>query len=110
MRGGFADKRNLPEDFLTELRRVGRRAGYPQVARAVFRSLNSLIAARERYRLVQVPVVLVYGDGDWSRPSDREGVKQLLPDAKPVVQPRTGHFSALERPAEMARILLDNPA
>lgn len=110
MRGGFADKRDLPEDFLTELRRVGRRAGYPRVARAVFRSLNSLIAARERYRLVQVPVVLVYGDGDWSRPSDREGVEQLLPDAKPIVLPRTGHFSALERPAEMARILLDTPA
>jgi pimeloyl-ACP methyl ester carboxylesterase len=107
MRGGFADKRNLPEDFLTELRRAGRRHGYPRVARAVFRNLNSLIAARERYRLIQVPVVLVYGAGDWSRPSDREGVERLLPDAKPVVLPHTGHFSALERPAEMARILLD---
>jgi pimeloyl-ACP methyl ester carboxylesterase len=107
MRGGFADKRKLPEDFLTELRRVGRRAGYPRVARAVFRSLNSLIAARERYRLIQAPVVLVYGDGDWSRPSDREGVERLLSDAKSVILPRTGHFSALEQPVEMARILLD---
>jgi pimeloyl-ACP methyl ester carboxylesterase len=49
MRGGVADKHNLPEDFLDELRRVGRRTGYPRVARTIFRNLNSLIAARERY-------------------------------------------------------------
>jgi pimeloyl-ACP methyl ester carboxylesterase len=107
MRGGFADERNLPEDFLTELRRVGRRNGYPKVARAVFRSLSSLIVARERYPLIKVPVVLVYGEGDWSRPADRDGVQRLLPDAKPLVLPHTGHFTALEQPVEMARILLD---
>jgi pimeloyl-ACP methyl ester carboxylesterase len=107
MRGGFADNRHLPEDFLTELRRAGRRGGYPRVARAVFRNLESLIVARERYLLIQVPVVLVYGEDDWSRPSDREGVARLLPEAERLVLPHTGHFSALERPAEMARILLD---
>lgn len=107
MRGGVANERNLPEDFVTELRRVGRRRGYPRVARAVFRNLNSLIAARERYRNVRVPVVLVYGDLDWSRPADREGVEPLLPDAEIVVLPQSGHFTALDRPAQMARILLD---
>lgn len=107
MRGGVADKRNLPEDFVTELRRVGRRKGYPRVARAVFRNLNSLIAARERYPHVRVPVVLVYGDLDWSRPPDREGVEHLLPSVRTTVLQQSGHFTALDHPAEMARILLD---
>jgi pimeloyl-ACP methyl ester carboxylesterase len=108
MRGGVVDTANLPEDFLSELRRVGRRKGYPRVARAVFRNLPSLIAARDRYRRVQVPVVLVYGDRDWSRSADRDGVERLLADVRTTVLWETGHFTALERPAQVARILLDS--
>jgi pimeloyl-ACP methyl ester carboxylesterase len=106
MRGGVADPRNLPEDFVGELRRVGRRSGYPRVARAIFRNLNSLIAARERYPHVHVPVDLVYGNLDWSRSSDREGVEHLLPNVRTTLLPRSGHFTAFDHPEEMARILL----
>jgi pimeloyl-ACP methyl ester carboxylesterase len=106
MRGGVADKRNLPEDLVTEFRRVGRRKGYPRVARAIFRNLNSLIAARERYPQVQVPVILVYGDHDWSRPSDRRGVEGLLPDVDTIALAQAGHFTALDQPAQVAHILL----
>ena len=107
MRGGLADNHHLPEEFLTELRRVGRRKGYPRVAHAIFGNLDSLIAARDRYPQVDAPVVLAYGDLDWSRPTDREGVRRLLPNAETTVLPETGHFTALERPSEWVRILLD---
>jgi pimeloyl-ACP methyl ester carboxylesterase len=106
MRGGVANERNLPEHLLTELRRVGRRKGYPRVARAVFRNLNSLIAARERYPHVQVPVVLVYGDLGWSRPADRTGVEDLLPHVDRLAFPHAGHFTALDQPEQVAHILL----
>src|SRR5215471_8558336 len=107
MRGGLRNPRNLPGHYVDELRRVGRRPGYPAVARAVFRNLESLIAARERYARVKVPVTLVYGDCDWSRPSDRQANIALLPSATSVALPETGHFAALERPADIARILLN---
>jgi len=106
MRGGLRDPRNLPGHYVAEIRRVGRRPGYPAVARAVFRNLDSLIAARERYARVEVPVTLVYGDYDWSRPSDRQANIALFPGATSVALPETGHFAALERPADIARILL----
>ena len=106
MRGGLRDPRNLPDHYVDELRRVGRRRGYATVARAVFRNLESLIAARRRYDRVNVPVTLVYGDYDWSRPSDRQANIALFPGATSVALPETGHFAALERPADIARILL----
>jgi pimeloyl-ACP methyl ester carboxylesterase len=53
-----------------------------------------------------VPVTLVYGDYDWSRPSDRQANIALLPGATSVALPETGHFAALERPADLARILV----
>ncbi|MBW0014892.1 alpha/beta hydrolase [Mycobacterium sp.] len=102
--GGFADRRAMPKDFLTELRRSGRRRGYATVSRAIMRSLNGFVAARSRYAGVRVPVTLVYSEHDWSHPAERQQVaRELKVDA--MTLPGTGHFSALERPADMVRII-----
>jgi pimeloyl-ACP methyl ester carboxylesterase len=106
MRGGLHDPSQLPDHYLDELRRVGRRPGYPTVARGIYRNLESLIAARERYARIDVPVTLVYGDEDWSRPSDRHANIQSVPGANDIVLRDTGHFAALEAPDDCARILL----
>ena len=106
LRGGYVDKTKLPEDFLDELLRSGRRHGYSKVARAVYRSLKGFDRARERYTQVSAPVTLVYSEDDWSRPTERDRVAHALTDVQRVTLPRTGHFSALERPDDMARILL----
>src|SRR5206468_10083839 len=67
LHGGFVDKTKLPEDFLFELLRNGRRKGYSKVARAIYRSLKGFNLPRHRYPEVSVPVTLVYGYRDWSR-------------------------------------------
>jgi pimeloyl-ACP methyl ester carboxylesterase len=106
--GGLHDPSRLPDHYLDELRRVGRRPGYPAVARAIYRNLESLIAARERYPGINVPVVLVYGDQDWSRPSDRRANIDAVPGARDIALHDTGHFAALEAPRDVAQILLDD--
>ncbi|MEE6135101.1 alpha/beta hydrolase [Mycobacterium sp. 050128] len=104
LRGGFAEHHALPNDFLRELRRSGRRRGYPRVNRAIMRNLTEFMAARSRYPEVRVPVTLVYSAQDWSRVAEREHVaRQLQVEASTV--PGVGHFSALERPAEMVRVV-----
>jgi pimeloyl-ACP methyl ester carboxylesterase len=107
LRGGFHDPHRLPDHYLGELRRVGRRPGYPVVARAIYSNLESLIAARERYARIEVPVTLVYGDEDWSRPSDRQANIESVPGARDIVLRNKGHFTALEAPDDVARILRD---
>jgi pimeloyl-ACP methyl ester carboxylesterase len=105
LRGGLRDPRRFPAHYLAELRRVGRRPGYPAVARAIYRNLESLIAARELYARINVPVTLVYSDHDWSRPSDRQANIESIPGARYILLRDTGHFAALEAPQEVARIL-----
>jgi pimeloyl-ACP methyl ester carboxylesterase len=103
--GGLVDPAALREDYLDELLNVGRRPGYPTVARAVYRNLPSLAAGRARYPEVTAPVHLIYGERDWSRPSDRQANKRLLPNAEFTELSKVGHFIALERPDVPADLL-----
>lgn len=103
--GGLGDPAALREDYLDELLKVGHHPGYPTVARAVYRSLPSLAAARAHYPEVTAPVHLIYGQKDWSRLSDRQANRQQLPDAEFTQVPGAGHFIALERPDVPATLL-----
>lgn len=105
LRGGLGDKSALRSDYLDELLRVGRRTGYPTVARAVYQNLPSLIEARARYTAVSAPVHVVYGEKDWSRRSDRAANRTLLAHADVTEVAGAGHFIALERPDVPAELL-----
>ncbi|HET6706056.1 alpha/beta hydrolase [Amycolatopsis sp.] len=107
LRGGLGDKTALREDYVAELLQVGRRPGYPAVARGVYRNLPSLIAARSRYPEVKAPIHLVYGERDWSRPADRRANQDLLTDAAFTQVPGAGHFITLERPDVLAGIVAE---
>ena len=102
------DGSKLPDHYLAELRRVGRRRGYPRVARAVFRNVDSMIAARALYGRITAPVTLIYGDHDWSNLPEREANLSLLSGARSIALPDCGHFAALEQPARVAEILLED--
>jgi len=110
LRGGLVDGRKLPDHYLTELRRSGRRRGYSRVAREVYRNVQSMIAARPLYGRVGVPVTLVYGDRDWSRPSEREANVVAVRGAESITLAQTGHFAALETPDRVAEILRSAPS
>ena len=105
LRGAVVDKTALREDYLDELLRVGRRPGYSTVARSVYGSLPSFIAARPRFTKVRAPVHLIYGEKDWSRTLDRQADKSLIPTAKFTQVASAGHFIVLERPDLPASLL-----
>jgi pimeloyl-ACP methyl ester carboxylesterase len=75
------------------------------VARGVYRNLPSLAAARARYPEVTAPVHLIYGEKDWSRPSNRQDNQRQLPNAEFTHFPNASHFIALERPDVPANLL-----
>ncbi|MCQ4120066.1 alpha/beta fold hydrolase [Rhodococcus tibetensis] len=105
LQGGLVDKTALPADYVDELLQVGSRPGYPAVARAVYQNMPSLMAARSRYSDVKAPIHLVYGEKDWSRRSDRDANKALLPAADFTELRGVGHFIALEKPETVADLL-----
>jgi pimeloyl-ACP methyl ester carboxylesterase len=106
MSGGYHDPRKLPADLLAEFDEVARRPGYKRAARKVLAGWRSWSKARNYYRQISAPVTLIYGDSDWSRPNERERTRSLIPAAQMVTLKNTGHFSAVENPSELARVIL----
>ncbi|MCP3394995.1 alpha/beta hydrolase [Bradyrhizobium sp. CCGB12] len=106
MGGGYHDPRKLPADLLAEFGEVARRPGYKRGARKVLAGWRSWSKARDYYRQISAPVTLIYGDSDWSRPDERERTRSLIPASKMVTLRNTGHFSAVENPSELARVIL----
>ncbi len=108
MEGGFCNKRALPEDLVDEFRSVGSRKGYRRAERSIFRNWKSWIEAREEYGKVRVPVTLVYGDSDWSRPQERQENHRMIPGSQLITLKNTSHFSSLENPEGVMNIILES--
>jgi pimeloyl-ACP methyl ester carboxylesterase len=108
MGGGYHDPNKLPSDLLTEFDQVAHLPGYKRAARKVLAGWRSWAKARDEYRKITAPVTLIYGDSDWSRPDERERTHAQIPQTRMVTLQDTGHFSAVENPSELARIILEN--
>lgn len=106
MGGGYHDPRKLPQDLVTEFDRVGHRPGYRAMAGKVLSGWRSWAKARDAYANIGAPVTLIYGDDDWSLVPERERTRDLIRGARMFTLKDTGHFSAVESPHEVAKIVL----
>jgi pimeloyl-ACP methyl ester carboxylesterase len=106
LRGGFHDPSKLPPELLDEFYRTGLRDGYRAAEYSVFKNWQTWIDARKLYSRITVPVTLVYSRDDWSRQPERERNKQSIRSSELILLEQTGHFSTLEKPAEVAAIIL----
>ena len=106
MGGGYADPAKLPADLLADFDAAAHSPGYRSASRKVLSGWRSWSEARKHYAGVRAPVTLIYGEKDWSRIPERERTKAALPNAQLVTLPDTGHFSSVENPHAVARIVL----
>lgn len=106
LRGGFHDAARLPDALLDEFSRTGSRDGYRSVEYAVFKGWTTWLEARQLYSKVKVPVTLIYGGDDWSRPDERVRNHETIPGSDLFTVDRAGHFTSLEEPTEVAKLIL----
>lgn len=108
MRGGFYDATELPDGLLTEFSHTGNREGYRGAEYSVFKHWQSWLDAKQLYSRINTPVTLIYGSHDWSRPEERKQNQQAIANAKLITIEKSGHFTALESPEEVANIILQS--
>ncbi len=105
MRGGFFDINNLSNDYLNLLCSSINKAGYSYHFRNVLKYSSSWSEAKKNYNKVSVPIKLVYGDRDWANKIDKNTTKELLGLKSYHTLKNCGHFSFLEKPNDIAKIL-----
>jgi pimeloyl-ACP methyl ester carboxylesterase len=105
MLGGVADPHSIPPELMTEMYRAGDRPWAYRAFVSLMRNAASWEQAREDYGRIEVPVLLIYGDRDWSHLSDRERTRSLIPGVTMKTVAGGGHFLPLDRPRELSELI-----
>ena len=106
LRGGVADPQSIRPALLREMYEVGNRSGHYRAFISLLRNAASWESATKVYRNINVPVCLIWGGKDWSRPSEREHDRSLIPGAQMTTVEDGGHFLPLDRPQELSELII----
>jgi pimeloyl-ACP methyl ester carboxylesterase len=103
--GGVVNSKALTEGFLEQVWQSGIRKNYYRHFLNLIRHASTWEQARSVYGKIKVPVVLIYGDNDWSMPVEREQDQNDIPTAETQIIKNGGHFLTLDSPNEIVKIL-----
>ncbi|MFM9913946.1 MAG: alpha/beta fold hydrolase [Methylophilaceae bacterium] len=106
LKGGLRNKRWMPGKLLKEFDRVGRRKGYRHVERSTFAGWQSWSKARSMYAAVKVPVILIYGEYDWSTIVERKRTAKELGGVAINTIANTGHFAFVDNPHKLVELAI----
>lgn len=98
LEGGVARPEALPTSFREEVYRVGERPGHYQAFLNLIRHMPLWRKTHAVYGEIQVPVLLVYGDQDWSRVAERQATLREIPGARMTTVKNGSHFLPLDQP------------
>jgi pimeloyl-ACP methyl ester carboxylesterase len=101
LNGGVADAKSIPPALLQEMYLVGNRPGHYRAFLSLLRNSPSWEEATKNYGRIQIPVLLVWGDRDWAKLSEREHDRKLIPGAEMTTISGGGHFLPLDRPQDV---------
>jgi pimeloyl-ACP methyl ester carboxylesterase len=106
LRGGVARPDSISPALMAELYRVGNRPWHYRAFISLLQNAESWEQAQQQYGRISVPVLLIYGDRDWSRPSEREGTASRIPNVMMKTVAGGGHFLPLDRPQELLDLIV----
>ena len=107
MEGGVDRKDALPPALVREMYEVGNRPHHYQAFMSLVAHWGDWEKARVEYAKINLPVQLVYGDHDWSRPEERDANKRAIPGAQMTIVKDAGHFLALDAPEALTKLIRD---
>ena len=101
LRGGVRRRDALPAGLAREIHLVGNRPGHARAIGALVRHWSTWESARTEYAAIERPVLLLYGDHDWSLDHERAANAHDIPGAQLRVISNAGHFLSLDAPDEV---------
>jgi len=103
--GGVADPSAITPGFGEQANASGRRPGHYQAFLNLLRHAYLWDEQRQLYGEIKVPVLVVYGDHDWSHIDERQRTVAAIPNAKMETVPTAGRFLSLDQPKRLADLI-----
>jgi pimeloyl-ACP methyl ester carboxylesterase len=103
LQGGVYREDAIPPALLHDLHEAGNRPGHARAFRRLVRHWPTWEQARAAYSNIAVPVLLLYGDHDWSDDAEREADHGAIPGSRLRIVKDAGHFLALDAPDAFAQ-------
>ena len=107
MRGGVYDSSVLPDKLMHEINNVGNRPHHYLSFMSLIRNFPKWELEKENYHEIRTPVLLVYGDHDWSRENERLDTKNRINNIRLETITDGGHFLSLEKPDNLTSLITD---
>jgi pimeloyl-ACP methyl ester carboxylesterase len=106
--GGVHDDEDFPPELMAEIRSIGNRPGYSRMFLSLLRNGRSWERGRDLYGGSAAPVLVAWGEHDWSAPDERARTEAAVGGAGRV---RTvggaGHSLSLDDPDAVVRAVRD---
>lgn len=99
--GGLRRKGALPGDLAREMYLVGNRPGHSRAFGSLVRHWSTWEDTRAEYGAIDRPVLLIYGDDDWSHEDESAANARAIPRVDLRIVRNAGHFLSLDAPDEM---------
>jgi pimeloyl-ACP methyl ester carboxylesterase len=106
LQGGVANPEAITPGFGAQVRASGFRPDHYRAFLNLLRHAHMWDEARQRYGEIKVPVLVIYGDHDWSREEERRRTVQAIPGAKVRTVANGGHFLSLDQPERLAELII----
>ena len=106
LQGGVVNHKSIRPALLKEMYVVGNRRGHYRAFISLLRHAASWEAATDVYGNINVPVCLIWGDKDWSKPSEREHDRSMIPGVQMTTVEDGGHFLPLDRPQKLQELII----
>jgi len=107
LQGGVYRRDAFTSALLRELYLAGTEPGHSRAFMQLVRHWPSWEDARAEYGNIALPVLLLYGDHDWSRDAEREADHRAIAGSRIRIVKNAGHFLALDAPSEFVRAVVD---
>ena len=105
-RGGVHKKSAITSEYIKLLCTSTKKTGFIYHERNVFQNYKSWFNDGSLYQGLKTPVNLIYGESDWSKQDEKLNSRKALGLSSFHTMNETGHFSFLESPKEVSKILL----
>ena len=105
LQGGVANPESITPGFGAQVRASGFRPNHYRAFLNLLRHAYKWDEARQRYGEINLPVLVIYGDRDWSRQEERRRTVQAIPGARAETVADAGHFLSLDQPERLAELI-----